>query len=387
MKSWILVGLALVLGIAGGIGVAALRLRACPWGGVPAGPGVVSPKSAQDKRPKLVVDGVEYNFGVMDSRGAGSHEFVFKNAGTSPLVLTKGSTSCKCTLSNVDESPIPPGGSANVKVEWVGKGLVGEFHQTATIKTNDPVQGVVTLTVVGRLAAAVRSNPLDVVFSRITAGDEATGTTRVYGYLPEPVQLKGYKLTDTATAKFFQVRYEPLSADQLKEEPDAQSGVLVTVTVKPGLPLGPFQQRIVLETNYSQSPTLELPVSGKIGSQISVVGVGWDEDSGLLTLGRVDGSKGIRRTLLLVAGGPHSKDIHYKPIEVVPDLLKVELGPATPMRGGTVIQTPLTIEIPPRSRPANHLGSEEGKLGRIFIETNHPQVPKLRILVRFVVEG
>ena len=43
------------------------------------------------------------------------------------------------------------------------------------------------------------------------------------------------------------------------------------------------------------------------------------------------------------------------------------------------------IEIPPGSPTVDCLGSEQGKLGEIILESTHPQVPKLRILVRFAV--
>jgi hypothetical protein len=69
------------------------------------------------------------------------------------------------------------------------------------------------------------------------------------------------------------------------------------------------------------------------------------------------------------------------------DVLKVEIGQTTPVNNGAMSQTLLTIAIPPGSPPANHLGSDTGKLGQIKIRTNHPNVPMLRILIRFAVEG
>ena len=65
----------------------------------------------------------------------------------------------------------------------------------------------------------------------------------------------------------------------------------------------------------------------------------------------------------------------------------MDLGPTTPVNDGAMSRTTLTITIPPGSPPANHLGSDMGKLGQIKIKTSHPKVPMLRILVRFAVEG
>jgi hypothetical protein len=51
------------------------------------------------------------------------------------------------------------------------------------------------------------------------------------------------------------------------------------------------------------------------------------------------------------------------------------------------VQTPLIIDIPPGSGPANYAGTGQSKLAEIILATTHPKVPKLRIFVRFVIEG
>ena len=71
----------------------------------------------------------------------------------------------------------------------------------------------------------------------------------------------------------------------------------------------------------------------------------------------------------------------------MPSVLKVSLGQPSEINNGAVVADAVMIDIPPGSPPVNHLGSEQGKLGEIILETTHPQVPKLRILVRFAVEG
>ena len=47
---------------------------------------------------------------------------------------------------------------------------------------------------------------------------------------------------------------------------------------------------------------------------------------------------------------------------------------------------PLFVQIPKGSPPVNCFGSDQGKLGQIVLETNHPRMPQLRIPVRFLVE-
>ena len=90
-------------------------------------------------------------------------------------------------------SRFPPGGLAKVTVQWSGKGNLGEFQQTANILTNDPARPQITLTINGRLTTSVRLDPVDLVFTRITAGEEAKGKFRVYGYLAEPFRISGFQ--------------------------------------------------------------------------------------------------------------------------------------------------------------------------------------------------
>ena len=122
-------------------------------------------------------------------------------------------------------------------------------------------------------------------------------------------------------------------------------------------------------------------------AEIAVVGRGWDPDTGILTLGEVSRRTGIERKLILVVRGPWRKEVEFKPVRVAPSVLKVSLGQRSEINKGAVVQIPLTIDVPKDSPPMNYLGSEQGGLGEIILETAHPQVPKLRILVRFAIEG
>jgi hypothetical protein len=202
------------------------------------------------------------------------------------------------------------------------------------------------------------------------------------------MQVTGHELKDPSTAEFFDVRFEPMSAAQLGGEPDAKSGFLMEVHVKSGLPQGPFQQTILVQTNLAAAPVIEVPVTGKVGSDISVFGRGWNEATGSLTLGLLDPRKGADASLTLVVRGRHRDMTEFQVSEVFPpDILQVELGEKTEINQGVATQTPLKIRIPAGAGPANHLGSKQGKIGRIVLDTNDPQMPKLTVLVSFAIEG
>ena len=388
MKTSFFMVLVVLTGVALGAGVAALRIKMTPWDpkpdeGVGTSAAMARPPGPS---PKVVVKEAKYDFGTLDMEDSGSHDFVFTNEGDAPLTLVSGETSCRCATSKISQERIPPGESAKVTIEWKPTDKPGPYEQTAKIRTNDPDRPRVTLTISGRITMAMRFSPPELVFSRLTVGETSTGESQLLSYLEEPLKILGHTWSDEATAQYFDVAQEPLSPEELKEEPLARSGMLMKVTVKPGLSQGPIRQRLLVETNRASSPVITLPIEGVIGSEITVVGREWNRDTGILTLGSIAGRVGARRRLLLVVRGPLRKDVEFRVERVTPDVLQVRFGQSSEINDGTVVQVPLFIDIPRGSPSGNYFGSEQGKMGEIVLATTHPEVPELRIFVRFVIE-
>jgi hypothetical protein len=369
-----------------------------PWDGTGEGPKAHEPTplvapAASSKpadpshQPKLVVQQDTFDFGTMDSSSEASHDFVFANQGSANLTLAKGHTTCKCTMANLERAEVPPGESTKVKLEWKAKGFQGPYKQTAAVLTNDASRPTVTLTVSGRIVSAVKLVPDSLVFSSVTAGETVSGTVAAFGCVPEPLKITGQEIVEAGTARFFDVKCVPMKPDEVAKEKDAKSGVFVQVTLKPGLPIGTFKQTIRLKTNLAASPSHDVGVSGSIVSDVAVVGGQWDERYGVLTVGSVSSREEVARTLFVIARGPDREKVKLKVAEVSPAFLKAEIRPTFETSGGALRQTPVIIRIPKGSPPANHLGTETSKCGRILLETGHPRAPQLLIRVQFAVEG
>jgi hypothetical protein len=338
--------------------------------------------------PKVNVGETEYKFGTLDMQATGTHDFVFSNTGKAPLVLRAGATPGRYASSTIEREQIPSGGSSRVTLTWKPKDKPGPYQQTATILTNDPARPEVVLTVTGRFTTALRFSPHFVVIRQLSADEKATAQAQLFCYLDEPLKILGHTWSEVSTAPYFEVTLQPLSAKELKEDPSARSGVLVKVAVKPGMLQGMINQNVLLQTNVASTPQAVLPVRGIVGSnEITVAGRGWDPDTNILMLGRVPRREGLERRLTLIVRGPWSKQVEFKPEHVEPPELKVTIGQRGAVGPGGAVQTPLIINIPPGSAPADYVGTGQSKLAEIILATTHPKVPKLRIFVRFVIEG
>jgi len=389
MRTFLFSIIVIFLGIAAGVCLGHYRLKPAPWQPPNQHPQKNEPPPSTAEAapaPKVVVEQPVYDFGKLDVSAGGSHDFVLRNVGEGPLKLTLGGSTCRCTVGKLQHEEVPPGGTTKVTVNFRPAEQPGPYLQTVTLLTNDPHQPRVELKVTGTFVAALQFSPSELVFSNISAGEPAIGQVQLVCYLDEPVEIKGYYFSGQTTAEYFEVAWEPLKAEELKPFADARSGLRITVKVKAGLPPGPLQQILYFHTNLAAAPKVPLLIEGNISGEIALVGPGWDAERGVLNLGTVSSRVGLERRLWLVVRGPSRKEIAVKLARVSPRAMEISFGDRQEINQGAVIQIPLLLRIPPGSPTVNRLGSEQGGLGEIVLETNHPQIPVFRILVRLAIE-
>lgn len=335
-----------------------------------------------------VVDGTEHDFGVGQRQAAMHHTFVFRNDGDQPLQLTQGATTCKCTLSELKSGDVPPGGTTEVRVDFSLITDGEEFRQTAEIHTNDPLHPTVTLAIAGTVIDLLRLEPTDVVLSNVPANEGSTTTVRLFGFNLQDLQILSHECTNQETAAFFSLQWRPASEEELREKAGATIGLVGTLTLKPGLPLGPINQTIQLKTNVPEAEQLELEIRGSVVSDISMVGPSsFSEKHSTVVFGAVEQSRGAQTTLRILIKGPHRREVKLAVQELDPaEALEVSVGDVQEINAGAVLMYPLEIRIRPGSRLMNRLGSNQAKMGKIVIETTHPTMKKIPINVKFAIE-
>ena len=136
------------------------------------------------------------------------------------------------------------------------------------------------------------------------------------------------------------------------------------MTIKPGLPVGPFQQKIRLRTNVSEKPEIELQVFGAVENDLQILGRTWDQIRGILTLGTVDPETGGSVEVKVSVRGPERDRVKLAVKEKVPQFLEVEFGEPEILAGGVRLQFPVTIKVPPGDAPDQLPWRSERKLRR-----------------------
>ena len=90
---------------------------------------------AQEKQAEIKFETNSIDYGQIDFESDGTRVFKFKNVGDAPLVFTRISSSCGCTIPKKPEKPIEPGAEGQIEVNYDTK-RVGIFRKAVTVNSN-----------------------------------------------------------------------------------------------------------------------------------------------------------------------------------------------------------------------------------------------------------
>ncbi|MBE9468878.1 MAG: DUF1573 domain-containing protein [Bacteroidetes bacterium] len=113
-----------------------------------------------DKRaPEITFEQETYDFGIIRKGSKATVDFIFKNTGKKPLVLTNVRSSCGCTVPTWPKDPIKRKKSGVISVKY-NSNIVGNFSKTITVYTNaleSPIRLRIKGTVEANSQKAVKS--------------------------------------------------------------------------------------------------------------------------------------------------------------------------------------------------------------------------------------
>ncbi len=90
---------------------------------------------AQEKKAKIQFKTETVDYGEIQKGSDGIRVFEFTNTGEAPLIISKVSSSCGCTIPKKPEEPIMPGKTGEIQVKY-DTNRVGPIRKAITVISN-----------------------------------------------------------------------------------------------------------------------------------------------------------------------------------------------------------------------------------------------------------
>ena len=336
--------------------------------------------------PLAEVETPMYDFGAIEPGERLGHEFVVHNRGKEPLVLKLGFTTCRCTMADIPNQTIEPGGFGVVRLEANTEGKFGEFEQGAEIHTNQ--RGTLTVFTV-RMRGYVNSKILcdvqSLEFGQIHPGRSAERQVEVISQRWGDFKIKEFH----STSGRISCLSEMLDEETLKKHPrKPRSGYEITVTVSPPGENGTeFTDTLTLKTEGPNGETADIAlpiranVRGKIAYSANIIR-NQDDLSPILKLGVVPGGE-EKIWNINVKVVDQEKQLSVKSVKVKPDFLTVQLLTSSE-EAKAAGRYQLQIKLPANAPDCQYVGLNKGL---IHIEYDHPRIKEANFPLELTVTG
>jgi hypothetical protein len=348
-----------------------------------------------------------HDFGMMPPGSEGEHVFVVKNVGEEELTLRLGATTCKCTLGELDRESLAPGEETEIKLSWTVKPGETEFAQSAQLITNDPVNVVIQLEIIGKVISDVEVVPETWSFGDVAAGEpfEVKGT--IYSFLDTDISPISMAFSSKEMTELSEFQIEPFvpteDVDGIRSA--ARQGFRVTATVAAGMRQGAVSQQFILGFKRLDEKGKEIPPEEGVSDEGQFIMASTKGQIvgqlGMLTNSKLEGRQGggyvydfgrigkddpLKANTFVVFKGSERNHTKLRVGEIFPDhVIKATLG--EPKGRGSMLLYPLEIELVPGNEPIERLGKSKDDYGSVWIESDNPKVTRMRVALKFALEG
>ncbi|MBI1345742.1 DUF1573 domain-containing protein [bacterium] len=339
----------------------------------PADPYEDLPVNENGPHPNAVAEVSEFNFGTMAVGNSGEHVFTIKNEGEGDLMLKKGSSTCSCTVGELsNDSKIAPGESVEVKLNWKIKAMTEVFRHSASVLTNDPEHREIQFVVTGKVDEPLKLKP-----ATWEVGELSTDVAVMKGTIFSPVDDQFDIKNIVMKADWVKIESTPMTEEELKEY-SAKSGYILTGTISPTMPIGPFFTDVAVETTHPLGGTLNFRINGMRPGPLEMFGPSFRPEANALILGEFAAKDGKSATISVFARDLET-DLELEGAETEHNSVKVELVKDERLTGKAKRYL-LKIEIPP-GEPQDRMRKKSEKINLKF---NHPEAKEVRLIVEFL---
>jgi hypothetical protein len=215
--------------------------------------------------PHIEVTPTELDYGQVWHGENPIKEIVLTNVGTAPLEIIKITARCGCVQANQPKSPLAPGESDILKIQYKSKNRVGQIRRGVTIQTNDPNRQLAKVTLVGEVKEIVEGDPGNsIAFGYVTTDERVTKSVDLTVAYDEKLHLK-LKGPDDKAAPSARDAYE-LKLEEI--EPGLK--YRLTATTKPPLAPGVPTVDAILETDLARVPEVAVGVRAIVKPRVSL---------------------------------------------------------------------------------------------------------------------
>jgi len=340
----------------------------------PADPFEGLPISETGPHPKAATEEMEFDFGAMAVGDEGEHVFTIRNDGEGDLQLKKGRSTCSCTVGELaGDSKIAPGKSVEIKLNWKIKAMTEMFRHSASVYTNDPERREIQFTVTGKVDEPYKLQP----GSPWEAGELSAENAVVKGAIFSAIESK-FEITKLSSRQgWANVESAPMTAEQLQEY-KAKSGYILTATITPAMPIGPFFEDVSLETTLPNTSTIGFRINGTRPGPLEMFGPSFRPEANALILGEFPAANGKSATISVFARDLET-DLELLGADQEFNSVKVELVKDEKLTGKAKRYF-LKVQIPP-GEPQDRMRKKAEKINLKF---NHPEAQEVRLIVEFL---
>ena len=209
--------------------------------------------------PELVIEEPVFDFGTVEQGTSVEHTFRVRNAGRAELRIDHVKTSCGCLAGLASAADIPPGGEGRVNVVLDTGRIVGRTTKVVTVYTNDPAAPSAGLALSGAVETDIVASPAPLYLGKLRRGEAVEREIRVTPGRPGA----SYEVTAVEHTN-------PALRTSLERLPDG-AGQRIVVTLEPHMPLGRFNDQLVLRTTSPRQSSLGVSVFGSVEGDVVVL--------------------------------------------------------------------------------------------------------------------
>ncbi len=321
----------------------------------------------------------------MRKESSKTHDFILLNKGDAPLTVTLIQTSCKCTIADLKgkKATLLPGEKTEISLKWRAEDYSPRFAQSAQIQTNDPSREIIDLRVEGVVIQPLRPSPEKYVFSSVSASKESALGIRFFSYDYPDLKIVGHKFENESTSEFYELTTTDMESTQLRKEVGAKRGYILKLAVKPGIPIGSFQQKVIIETSApAPDQFVTIPIEGIAKGDISIVAdLPYDPDHSILRFGNISRDKTAVGTMkFIIKNAPDDIKITFDKANSIDwELLGIEIG--EPKKLAKIVSIPIKVSVAKGQKPVSLIGPTQDDMIKLVFETNHATAKRIDVYV------